>query len=62
MGSNKVLAIFVNTNKGALVRLFDYSQLKTKLTEETSRGSSLSWIQASLTCLLTAQGVKENKA
>src|SRR5438876_3086885 len=33
VGSNKVLAIFVNTNKGAFIRLFDYSQLKTKLGE-----------------------------
>src|SRR5579859_2740040 len=30
---NKNFAIFVNTNKGALIRLFDYSRLKTKLGE-----------------------------
>ena len=30
VGSNKVLFLFVNTNKGALIRLFDYSQLKNK--------------------------------
>jgi len=25
VGSNKIFAIFVNTDKGALIRLFDYS-------------------------------------
>jgi len=30
VGLNKVLFLFVNTNKGALIRLFDYSQLKNK--------------------------------
>ena len=30
VGSNKVLAIFVNINKGASIQLFNYSQLNTK--------------------------------
>src|SRR5437667_5535776 len=33
VSSNKVLFLFVNTNKGASIRLFDYSQLKTKQEE-----------------------------
>src|SRR5208282_5217312 len=33
IGSNKVLFLFVNMNKGTLIRLFDYSQLKTKQRE-----------------------------
>lgn len=38
VGSNtKVLAIFMNKNKGALIRLFDYSQLKTKLGEASTK-------------------------
>ena len=39
VGSNKVLALFVFTNKGALIRLFDYSQLKTKQGEASNKSA-----------------------
>jgi hypothetical protein len=38
---NKNFAIFVNTNKGALIRLFDYSRLKTKQGEASDKSASL---------------------
>src|SRR5579859_8168944 len=36
---NKNFSIFVNTNKGALIRLFDYSRLKTKQGEASDKST-----------------------
>ena len=37
VGSNKVLFLFMNTNKSASIQLFDYSQLKTKQGEVSNK-------------------------
>jgi len=37
VGANKIRALFVDTDKGALIRLFDYSQLKTKQGEASKK-------------------------
>src|SRR5579859_1642845 len=37
VGANKIWALFVDTDKGALIRLFDYSQLKTKQGETSNK-------------------------
>src|SRR5579859_1223344 len=34
VGANKIWTLFVDTDKGALIRLFNYSQLKTKARGE----------------------------
>jgi len=41
VGANKIRALFIDTDKGTLIRLFDYSQLKTKQGEVPNKTTPL---------------------
>src|SRR5579859_2148116 len=41
VGTNKIRALFVDTDKGTLIRLFNYSQLKTKQGEVSNKTTPL---------------------